>query len=77
MMTTLPRPPRLLADVRTAVTMPRLDVVASRGEPPEDEVLRFLRRPHPRYRIVGSKVVGAYRSESSAVAADRCAHAVD
>jgi hypothetical protein len=59
MMTTLPRPPRLLADVRTAVTMPRLDVVASRGEPPEDEILRFLRRPHPRYRIVGSKVVGA------------------
>jgi hypothetical protein len=59
-MTTLPRrPPRLLADVRTAVMMPRLDVVASRGEPPEDEILRFLRRPHPRYRIVGSKVVGA------------------
>jgi hypothetical protein len=59
MITTLPRRPRLLADVRTAVTMPRLDVVASRGQPPEDEILRFLRRPHPRYRIVGSKVVGA------------------
>jgi hypothetical protein len=58
-MTTLPRPSRLLADVRAAVRMPRLDVVASRGEPPEDEILRFLRRPHPRYRIVGSKVVGA------------------
>jgi hypothetical protein len=58
-MTALPRPPRLLADVRTAVTMPRLDVVASRGAPSEDEILRFLKRPHPRYRIVGSKVVGA------------------
>jgi hypothetical protein len=55
----LPRPPRLLADLRTAVTMPRVDVVASRGEPAEDEILRFLRRPHPRYRIVGNKVVGA------------------
>jgi len=59
MTTTLPRPPRLLADMRTAVTMPRLEVVASRGSPSEDEILRFLRRPHPRYRIVGSKVVGA------------------
>src|SRR3954447_23591523 len=59
MRTMLPRPPRLLADVRAAVTMPRLDVVASCGEAPEDEILRFLRRPHPRYRIVGSKVVGA------------------
>jgi hypothetical protein len=59
MMSTLLRPPRVLADVRTAVTMPRVDVVASRGAPAEDEVLSFLRRPHPRYRIVGSKVVGA------------------
>ena len=59
MITTRPRPHRLLADVRTAVRMPRLDVVASRGAPSEEEILRFLRRPHPRYRIVGSKVVGA------------------
>jgi hypothetical protein len=58
-MSTLLRSPRVLADVRTAVTMPRVDVVASRGDPPEDEILRFLRRPHPRYRLVGSKVVGA------------------
>jgi hypothetical protein len=50
---------RLLADVRTAATMPRIELVASRGDPAEDEVLRDYSRPHPRYRIVGSKVVGA------------------
>src|SRR5204863_2138859 len=34
-------------------------VVASRRDAAEDALLRFLRRPHPRYRIVGSKAVGA------------------
>jgi hypothetical protein len=50
---------RLLADLRTAAAMPRVAVVASRGDPGEEELLRVLSRPHPRYRIVGSKVVGA------------------
>jgi hypothetical protein len=50
---------RLLADLRTAATMPRVAVVASRGDPAEDELLRVFSRPHPRYRIVGSKAVGA------------------
>jgi hypothetical protein len=50
---------RLLADLRTAATMPRVAVVASRGDPDEDDLLRAFSRPHPRYRIVGSKVVGA------------------
>jgi hypothetical protein len=59
MTTTLPRRPRLLADVRTAVTMPRIDVVASYGTPAEDAIVRYLTRPHPRYRIVGNKAVGA------------------
>jgi hypothetical protein len=50
---------RLLQDVRTAATMPRIDIVASRGGAIEEEVLRSLRRPHRRYKIVGRKAVGA------------------
>jgi hypothetical protein len=49
----------VIADLRTAAKMPRVDVVASRGEPAEEEVLRFFSRPHPRYRIVGNKTFGA------------------
>ena len=50
---------RLAADLRTAAQMPRVDVIASRGEETEEEVLRFFSRPHPRYRIVANKAVGA------------------
>jgi hypothetical protein len=49
---------RLRADLRTAATMPRITVLASRGEPGEDEILRAFRRRHPRYKLVGRKVVG-------------------
>lgn len=49
---------RVLADVRTLATMPRAQIVLSRGRPDEDEVLRRFRRRHPRYKIVGSKVLG-------------------
>jgi hypothetical protein len=49
----------VLADLRTAAKMPRVDVVASHGEPAEEEVLRFFSRPHPRFRIVANKAVGA------------------
>jgi hypothetical protein len=49
----------VIADLRTAATMPRVHVVASHGDPAEEEVLEFFRRPHPRYRIVGNKAVGA------------------
>lgn len=49
---------RLRGDLRTAAAMPRIDVVASRGGAGEDAVLEAFRRPHPRYRVVGRKVVG-------------------
>ena len=49
----------VISDLRTAAKMPRVDIVASRGDPAEDEVLEFFSRPHPRYRIVGNKAVGA------------------
>lgn len=49
---------RALDDLRTLATMPRVRVVLSRGAPDEDEVLRRFRRRHPRYKIVGSKVLG-------------------
>jgi hypothetical protein len=48
-----------LADLRTAATMPRVHVVASRGAPAEEEVLRFFTRRHPRLRVVANKAVGA------------------
>jgi hypothetical protein len=55
----LPRLRRLLGDVRTAIAMPRVDIVASRGEASEDRVLEYLGGAHPRYKIVGNKVIGA------------------
>jgi hypothetical protein len=41
------------------VTMPRVQIVLSRGEPDDDEVLRRFRRPHPRLKLVGAKALGA------------------
>jgi len=55
----LDRARRLIADLQTAARMPRVDAIASRGEETEEEILRFLRRRHPRYRIVANKAVGA------------------
>jgi hypothetical protein len=55
----LDRARRLVADLRTAARMPRIDVTVSRGEATEEEALRFFSRPHPRYRIVASKAFGA------------------
>jgi hypothetical protein len=49
---------RLLADLRTAATMPRVTVVLSHGSDYEDAVLRRFRRRHPRYKLVASKAVG-------------------
>jgi hypothetical protein len=49
---------RVLGDLRTVATMPRVQIVLSRGDPGDDEVLRRFRRRHPRYKVVGSKVVG-------------------
>jgi hypothetical protein len=51
---------RALADLRTAVTMPRVQIVLSRGEPDDDEVLHRFRRPHPRLNLVGAGTVIAY-----------------
>ena len=48
----------LLTDVRTAATMPRVDIVLSRGRPHEEELLRQFRRRHPRYKIVRAKSIG-------------------
>src|SRR5690242_2562972 len=49
---------RLVDDLQTAMTMPRIDIVASDGSRAEDEILLRLNRPHPRYRIVRRKTVG-------------------
>jgi hypothetical protein len=49
---------RVLDDLRTIATMPRVQIVLSRGDPDDDEVLRRFRRRHPRYKIVGTKVLG-------------------
>jgi hypothetical protein len=49
---------RLVGDLRTAATMPRLTIVLSRGSEEEEAVLERFRRRHPRYRIVASKAVG-------------------
>jgi hypothetical protein len=49
---------RLMGDLHTIATMPRVRIVLSRGTPEEDEVLRRFRRRHPRYRVVGSKTLG-------------------
>jgi hypothetical protein len=50
---------RLLDDIRTVATMPRVQIVLSRGSPDEEEELRRFRRRHPRLKIVGSKALGA------------------
>ncbi len=54
----LSRARRLLDDLQTAATMPHVQVVLSHGEAGEDALLQAFRRPHPRYKIVGTKVVG-------------------
>jgi hypothetical protein len=54
----LDRVRRLVGDARTAMVMPRVDIVLSRGEPAEDTILREYRRRHPRYKVVGRKTVG-------------------
>jgi hypothetical protein len=49
---------RVVDDLRTVATMPRVQIVLSRGAPDEDEVLRRFQRRHPRYKVVGSKALG-------------------
>jgi hypothetical protein len=49
----------LLADLRTAAAMPRVTIVLSHGAASEERLLRSFTSRHPRYRVVGSKVVGA------------------
>jgi hypothetical protein len=49
----------LLDDLRTAATMPRVEIVLSRGRPEEEAVLRRFRRRHPRYKVVRLKAMGA------------------
>lgn len=49
---------RVLDDLRTVATMPRVRIVLSRGGEDEDAVLRRFRTRHPRFKIVGSKAVG-------------------
>jgi hypothetical protein len=55
----LGRVQRVLDDLRTLVTMPRVEVVASRGGAVEDELWRDFNRPHPRFKVVARKAVGA------------------
>lgn len=55
----LDRVRRGLEDVRTIATMPRIDVVVSRGGAVEEEELAYLRSRHPRYKVIGRKTVGA------------------
>jgi len=49
---------RRLDDLRAVLAMPRVDIVLSRGRPDEEELLRLFRRRHPRYKVVGRKVIG-------------------
>lgn len=49
---------RVLDDVRTAATMPRVQIVLSRGRSDEESLLREFRRPHPRYKVIRYKTVG-------------------
>jgi|tagenome__1003787_1003787.scaffolds.fasta_scaffold20943885_2 hypothetical protein len=49
---------RLLGDLRMAATMPRVEIVVSRGRRHEEECLRQFRQRHPRLKIVGRKVMG-------------------
>jgi hypothetical protein len=46
---------RLLDDLQTAMAMPRVHIVVSRGSPAEDKILLELARLHPRYRIVDER----------------------
>lgn len=48
----------LFDDLRTALAMPRVQIVLSRGSAREEAVLRDFRRRHPRFRVVGRKAVG-------------------
>jgi hypothetical protein len=50
---------RLLADARTAASMPRVEIVLSYGEPSEERLVRSFTSRHPRYRVVASKAFGA------------------
>jgi hypothetical protein len=55
----MPDSRRALDDLRTMATMPRVQIVLSRGGPEDEEVLRSFRRRHPRLKVVGSKALGA------------------
>jgi hypothetical protein len=49
---------RLFGDLHTVATMPRVEIIVSRGARHEEECLRQFRQGHPRLKIVGRKVVG-------------------
>jgi hypothetical protein len=49
---------RAIDDMRTVATMPRVEIVLSRGREDEDDALRRFRARHPRYKVVGFKAVG-------------------
>jgi hypothetical protein len=49
---------RLFSDLRTAAAMPHVDIVVSRGRTHEEACLREFRQRHPRFKIVGRKVMG-------------------
>jgi hypothetical protein len=49
---------RVVDDLQTIATMPRVEIILSHGAPEEDEVLRRFRRRHPRYHVVGTKTIG-------------------
>jgi hypothetical protein len=49
---------RLFDDLHTAAAMPRVEIVLSRGRAHEEETLRRFRQRHPRFKVVGLKVVG-------------------
>jgi hypothetical protein len=48
----------VLEDVRTAASMPRVQIVLSRGRSDEESLRREFRRPHPRYKVIRFKTVG-------------------
>jgi hypothetical protein len=49
---------RIVDDVRTARTMPRVEIVLSRGREDEDAALRWFAGRHPRYKVIGAKTFG-------------------
>jgi hypothetical protein len=53
----VPSPRHTFDDFRTGASMPHVDVALSSGPPGEDELLHLFRRHHPRYKVVGLKVV--------------------